>query len=117
MVRFVNDEVVVIRQNPCAIIVVLANGKIAEKQVVVDNQQVCLAHLSARVEIEAGTVSGTLAAEAIVPVGRDFVPDLWEGLPRQICTAAILCVFCPFLNLRYLLYLFHCIKQPALRHE
>src|SRR5665213_1038611 len=84
-VGFVEDHDFIIGQHTAAL---AAQGEVAEKQGVVDDQQLGAEHLFARLEVEALGVVGASAAETIAAVALHGVPDYRKGLEAEIAAAS-----------------------------
>ena len=82
MMRFINDEIVVIRQDTGRCVAIFADCEIAKKEVMVYDEQVGVVHLSSDFEVEASIVGFTVASETVVPVRSNLIPHLRVRLPR-----------------------------------
>ena len=85
-VGLVEDHHVVVRQQPSSS---TANGEIREEQCVVDDQDVGILRASERLVIEALFVLWATAAETVVAVADDFVPDGWYWTKAEVAAAAV----------------------------
>ena len=89
VVRLVEDDDAILRQDADVAPAERANHQVGEKEGVIDYEDVRLVELLARLEVEAVGVVGTALAQAVARIALDQLPDRPERTKLQVAAAAV----------------------------